>query len=78
MYVATGVQTGSDASSQYILPTNSLAEADIPRIERVALAPNIAVFDSFSDYIYDLQPIGNPHGYGHRHRSVHRFGYTLP
>ena len=78
MYVPTGVQTGSDASARFILPTDSVAEAAIPRGERSALAPDIGYSEAFSDYTYDIQPIGIRNGYGYRYRSVIRTGGSLP
>lgn len=78
MYVPTGVQTGSDAAARFVLPTDSLAEAAIPRLERTAAAPDVGYSEAFSDYTYDIQQIGIRPGYGYRYRSVIRVGGNFP
>jgi hypothetical protein len=69
---------GSDVPAEYLLPTNSLAEAVYPRGERTAYGPPMAEGSAYTIYTVDQEPIGNPDGYGYRYRYTVRQGYTLP
>lgn len=77
-YVPMAVIRGSDVPADHVLPTGSLAEAYIPRGERVAFGPPLAEGSAYTVYTYDAQAIGTPEGYGYRYRYVVRQGFTLP
>lgn len=76
LLVPSAVLRGSDVPADYLLPTGSLAEANIPRGERTAWAPAMAEASAYTIYTFDAEPIGLYDGY--RYRYVVRQGFTLP
>ena len=77
-YVPSTALRGTEVAADYVLPTNSLAEAYIPRGERVAFGPPTAEFSAFTVYTFDQQRIGEPWSGSYQYRYVVRSGITLP